>query len=249
MDTADRFEVKMLLNPVQRAGLGEAFGDRLKPDTEASPNGEYPIVTLYFDTPDHRSFWDSWRGVGSRRKLRVRVYGSSDGRISPAVFIEVKHKVDGRGVKRRLRMGFETAGALVAGNDGPFRREFGEHRVGQEILGMIGEERYTPFCVMRYFRRAYFLEGSEAFPGGEPVRMTFDEGLAVRFSLLELCPDDVRFQRNLLEEGMQIMEVKGFGAVPYPVTQVFSALGLSPGRFSKFRSAFEDFRENGGSGI
>ena len=91
--------------------------------------------------------------------------------------------------------------------------------------------------------------GSEAFFGGEPVRMTFDEGLAVRFSLLELCPDDVRFERSLLEEGTQILEVKGFGAVPYPVTQVFSGLGLSPGRFSKFRSAFEDFQENGGSGI
>lgn len=249
MDTADRFEVKMLLNPLQRTGLADAFGARLKPDTEASPNGEYPIVTLYYDTPDHRSFWDSWRGVGSRRKLRVRVYGSSDGRISPAVFVEVKHKVDGRGVKRRLRLGFETAGALVSGDDGPFRSEFGANRVGQEILGMIHEERYTPFCVMRYFRRAYFLEGSEAFPGGEPVRMTFDEGLAVRFSLLELLPDDVRFERSLLDEGMQILEVKGFGAVPFPVTQVFSSLGLSPGRFSKFRSAFEEFRDKGGEDL
>ena len=114
---------------------------------------------------------------------------------------------------------------------------------------MIGEERYTPFCVMRYFRRAYFLEGSEAALGGEPVRMTFDEGLAVRFSLMELIPDDARFERTLLDDGTQILEVKGFGAIPYPVTQVFSRLGLSPGRFSKFRSAFEDFRENGGETI
>jgi hypothetical protein len=103
MDTADRFEYKFLLTLDQRAALLARLDGELRPDTQGGSEGHYPIVSLYYDSPDRRCYWDNWRGVPSRRKLRVRVYGSEDGAIRPTSFIEVKHKADGRGVKRRVQ--------------------------------------------------------------------------------------------------------------------------------------------------
>ena len=88
-------------------------------------------------------------GVQSRRKMRVRVYGSLDGVLPPTTFAEIKHKVDGRKVKRRSKFVLAaavmclTAGALFlflpGHTDVEFRRLLG---VVQLVTGALWAASY-----------------------------------------------------------------------------------------------------------
>ncbi len=104
MEIAARFEHKILIDDARRAELLARFADRLLPDTTGSTDGRYPVVSLYCDTPDRRCHWEAWRGVPSRRKLRVRIYGTRDGSIPSATFVEVKHRDGREGAKRRVKL-------------------------------------------------------------------------------------------------------------------------------------------------
>ena len=89
MNDQQRFEFKFLITARQRDEAIHHFNGALRPDTNGG-SGCYPIVSLYYDTPDRRCYWEAWRGMPSRRKLRVRVYGTTDGGIPPTAFVEVK---------------------------------------------------------------------------------------------------------------------------------------------------------------
>ncbi len=240
MDTADRFEYKFLLTLDQRAALLASLAGQLQPDTQGGSDGRYPIVSLYYDSPDRRCYWDNWRGVPSRRKLRVRVYGSEDGAIAPTSFIEVKHKADGRGVKRRVQTTLSRALALAAGGDDPGPWNAGETRTLAEVRRLVEHEGFRPACVMRYDRHAFFLN----LPGqaaAEALRVTFDHDVAVRFDDLTPRTDDRRFRHMVLPPATCLMEVKGAGAVPFAFAEKLTQLRLSPRNFSKYSEVVRRF--------
>ena len=145
MEIAARFELKYVLPLAERDALLARFADRFRPDTLGSPSGRYPVVSLYCDTADRKCHWDAWRGVPSRRKLRLRLYGTRDGALPAATFVEIKHRDGGEGAKRRVALPLEQALALVNGHefgngvscftrDGNVAREF-SRRVQ---VGMVG---------------------------------------------------------------------------------------------------------------
>jgi len=240
MDTADRFEYKFLLTLDQRAALLASLDGALRPDTLGGSDGRYPIVSLYYDSPDRRCYWDNWRGVPSRRKLRVRVYGTEDGAIAPTSFIEVKHKADGRGVKRRVQTTLARALALAAGADDPGPWPPGETRTLAEVRLLVEQEDFRPACVMRYDRHAFFLHLAGQAPA-EALRVTFDHDVAVRFRDLTPTTDDRDFRDYVLPPDTCIMEVKGAGAVPYAFAEKLTRLRLSPRNFSKYGEGVRRF--------
>ncbi len=105
----DRFEMKFIITRAMRERMLEKMERHLRPDEVAGAGGHYPIVSLYYDTPARDCYWENINGAESRRKLRVRVYGSSAGPVPPTCFAEIKHKVDGRNVKRRACLSLEEA--------------------------------------------------------------------------------------------------------------------------------------------
>ncbi len=238
MASGDRFEHKFLLSLSQRDELLAALADELRPDAQGASDGRYPIVSLYYDSPDLRCYWDKWRGVPSRRKLRIRVYGTADGRIPAACFIEIKHKADGRGAKRRVQTSLPAALALVRGEGEAADFPPAERRVLEEARRMADADGLRPTCVMRYDRQAYFLaHGSE----DDPLRVTFDERLAVRFDDLTLRTDDRRFARQVLADGQCVMEIKGAGAVPYALARKLTSARIFPRQLSKYGEAIRLF--------
>lgn len=233
MEIAARFEHKFLIDDARRAELLARFADRLLPDKTGSTDGRYPVVSLYCDTPDRRCHWEAWRGVPSRRKLRVRIYGSRDGIIPPATFVEVKQR-DGRdGAKRRVRLPLAVACALVGGAD-VTSRDPADERILAEIRRLVAEDGYAPACVIRYDRSAYrFCDGH----GVGQLRVTFDRGVRARFDRLTPAVDDEGGELRVIPSDLAIMEVKGSTSVPYELAAYLGTAGLHPRPFSKYSAS------------
>lgn len=233
MEIAARFEHKFLVDDARRAELLARFAGRLRPDTAGSADGRYPVVSLYCDTPDRRCHWEAWRGVPSRRKLRVRVYGTRDGAIPAATFVEVKHRDGKAGAKRRVRLPLAEALALVRGET-VAGRDPADERILAEIRALVAQDGFAPACVIRYDRSAYRY-CDEA--GIEQLRVTFDQRIVARFDRLTPSVDDDGCDLAVLPRDQAVMEVKGATAVPYELAAFLGAAGLHPRPFSKYSSS------------
>jgi len=193
------------------------------------------VVSLYCDTPDRRCHWDAWRGVPARRKLRVRIYGTRDGSIPPATFVEVKHRDGKAGAKRRVRLPLAEALALVGGEP-VAGRDPADERILAEIRMLVAQDGYAPACVIRYDRSAYRY-CDEA--GVEQLRITFDQRIVARFDRLTPSVDDDACDLDVLPRDQAVMEVKGATAVPYEIADHLGAAGLHPRPFSKYSSSID----------
>ena len=233
MEIAARFEHKILIDDARRAELLARFADRLRPDTAGSTDGRYPVVSLYCDTPDRRCHWEAWRGVPSRRKLRVRIYGTHDGAIPDATFVEVKHRDGKAGAKRRVRLPLAEACALVGGAE-VTSPDPADERILAEVRALISQDGYAPACVIRYDRAAYRY-CDEA--GVEQLRVTFDQRIVARFDRLTPVVDDDGCDLAVLPRDQAVMEVKGSTSVPYDLAAYLGSAGLHPRPFSKYSAS------------
>ncbi|MCE9612285.1 MAG: polyphosphate polymerase domain-containing protein [Chthoniobacter sp.] len=228
----DRFELKFVISAAQRARLAPELLPHLRPDVHAGTGGVYPIISLYYDTTDRDCYWEKMRGQRSRRKLRVRVYGSRDGAVTPTSFVEVKHKCDSRVVKRRVELPIASALRLCAGDLEAAPLSPTEARVAEEVHGLVTTRRFRPVCCMRYDREAL----ASVDPGSD-LRITFDTGIGYRLHDLTPVPDDRNFSEFLLREGESVMEVKGTGAVPYWLARMLGTTGCRLASYSKYCNA------------
>lgn len=230
MEIAARFELKYVLPLAERDLLLARFGDRLLPDTLGGPTGRYPVVSLYCDSSDRKCYWDAWRGVPSRRKLRLRLYGTQDGSLPSVTFLEIKHRDGNEGAKRRVLMPLAQALALINGGEVP-AAGLAEARILEEARQLVADDGFRPACVIRYDRHAYRFVGAD---GAEQLRITFDHGIRSRFDGLTPQPEDDRCTLPALADGQCLMEVKGATSAPYDFAAYLSARRIFPSSFSKY---------------
>jgi hypothetical protein len=165
--------------------------------------------------------------------LRVRIYGTRDGIIPPATFVEVKHRDGKAGAKRRVRLPLAEACALVGGAD-VTSPDPADERILAEIRRLVSEDGYAPACVIRYDRCAYrFCDGH----GVEQLRVTFDQSIRARFDRLTPVVDDEGGELLVVPPDLAIMEVKGSTSVPYELAAYLGSAGLHPRPFSKYSAS------------
>ena len=234
----DRFEMKFAITSAQRAALMAQLGSYLRADENAGEGARYPVVSLYYDNAERDCYWDKARSLPSRRKLRVRVYGSHDGAVPASSFVEIKHKCDGRGVKRRVLLPLAQALRVCVGLQ-PEGVTLGEpeRRIIAEVHELVLRRHFRPVVVMRYDRTAYAAMDPES-----DLRVTFDEGIRARFDSLTPEPDDRFFAAGseLHTDGLTVMEVKVTGCIPYWLSRTISAAGCRMQSHSKFSIALEE---------
>lgn len=219
-----RFEHKFIVSAPQADALVSALGPSLIPD--ATAGGSYPVLTLYHDCPEFSALEAQRRGAPFRSKVRVRCYGSGDGRIAPTTFVELKRRDGPDGAKVRARGAAAACAALACGDaDAAADLEPGERAAATEIAGFARRAGLRPACLMRYDRRAWSLG---------PLRLTLDRDLMVRHEDLRATPDDRAFARRALDEDRLVLEVKGEGAVPLEIALLLARLGIRPRPFSKY---------------
>ena len=231
-----RTEYKFWINAEQYCQWKDEISQRLAVDQNPGHSGDYPILSQYYDTAERDCYWEKQRRFKSRRKIRLRIYGSETAKIPPAGFLEVKHKLQGVGVKRRLPMPIDSAQEFGLGNDDVLRGMYEQvGRAGRividEVLGMR-EAGHQPSMQIRYDRNAF------SSPDGT-LRITFDNLLRCRPEFPRLLPDDQDFSRFIIPEGESIMEIKSIGPVPYWLRQRAGETGLSRQSFSKYCTSLE----------
>lgn len=227
----NRREFKFVLRPGLLAPVRESVGQYLAADRGATEG--YPVISEYFDSAERNSYWQKIFGVPNRRRVRGRVYGRADGSIPPSAFVEVKHKLDGITMKRRLTMDLDKLRKFSGGIIPKTPIDPREGRVLAEVHSLVTGDNASPVVQIRYLRYAY-----DSGPEGT-IRITFDTGLCCRFKLRPLEPDCQEFNLPLLEEGASIMEVKTIGAVPFWFRGIIGKFSLVPRGFSKYATALE----------
>ncbi|MGH8047569.1 MAG: polyphosphate polymerase domain-containing protein [Chthoniobacterales bacterium] len=227
----DRYEFKFLISTAQRDAIIGEFPGHIVPDGNSGEDGGYRIYSLYFDTPQRDCYWEKLRGLRSRRKLRVRLYESTLATATGACFVEIKHKHEGRGVKRRLRVPLDAAMRITSGEEPGVELDTGEERILNEVRHLVGEKDLKPVCCLRYDRRAYMDIAEDS-----DLRITFDENICYRMDDLPSLHEGA-FDQQLLEEDEHIMEVKVTGAVPVWLTGILYAHKCTPGSRSKYCDA------------
>jgi len=216
MEPTDRFEYKFLLTPQQFQAIYTTLEHALTPDVQGSPTGSYPVVTLYYDTPSLSCYWDAKNRLPTRRKLRIRVYGSANGEIQETSFVEMKYKVDGRSIKHRLQTSLTNALAIVSSTPTVANITSFSPQILERIQHMVQVEQFHPTCMVRYQREAYSIAhfSSTESASTAPLRVTFDQGIRYRFHNLIPKADDSDFTESLIPEDHRIMELKGEGMPP-----------------------------------
>ena len=233
----NRTEYKYLITLDDMEQIQKDLDDRLVVDSLASEDGCYPIVTEYFETPDRECFWEKERRLASRRKIRVRIYGSEGGKIPPTGFIEIKHKHFGLGAKRRLFLPVDEAIEFATGNYeilNSVKRDWSrtQRMIIKELFDLIERREFGPAIQLRYDRKALMT------PDGQ-LRITFDTRLMCRSNLLPLEADDQRFESYIIPPNQSIFEVKSIGPVPYWFREYGAEKKLVRRSFSKFCTAMK----------
>lgn len=232
-----RTEYKFVISTELRDRLEEEVRLRMEVDRGPGSEGNYPIVSQYYDSPGRDCYWEKIRRLGSRRKIRVRMYGSEKAGIPPAAFIEVKHKLNGEGGKRRLPLAVDIAGRFVAGEQDVLREMLGSadrsgRMVIREVFDLLERCGHGPAIQIRYDRFAYTTPDLS-------FRITFDSDLVCRSGTHPLLPDDRGFSDEILERDKVMLEVKSIGPVPYWFREWVAGARLCRQSFSKYCTALE----------
>ena len=229
----DRIELKYLVDGAQRRAITAGL-QNVVPDRHADEDGRYPITSIYYDGPEFSVYLDRLRGVPSRRKLRVRVYGSSETAAQPVSFLEIKHKYDGRIGKRRAQL--SVADALRVGDghqpEGPV--DATQRLVIQEAHRMIKAYGLRPTCGVRYVRQAFQGQGRHA-----DLRVTFDDELGCRAHDLIPRADDLDFPVPILDPDLSVLEIKVDSFAPKWLADLVAASKTVRLPFSKYSLAVE----------
>lgn len=234
---SQRFEAKYLISDVDAMAIRDHIWPYVDPDIHGQ---EYPVTSVYLDSPDLNMYHSSATGEQNRQKLRVRTYarGGSD-----VCYFEVKRRMNQIVKKERSVVHSESARALLRGE--PIRPSMLVDP-GRDLRNLYAfcdirqALQATPRTVVRYLREAYVGKMEE------PVRITFDRRLT--------CLPSDRFDpvgwnasTGWLEAPGSpiVLEVKFTDAFPAWVEDMIRWLNLMRDSFAKYVVCVDALRADG----
>jgi hypothetical protein len=223
----NRFELKYMLTLRQAQEIKSTLSNYMIPDDHGGQDNSYGVASLYYDSPNHRCYWEKENGVRVRRKLRIRHYemGTLLTDETP-VFLEIKQRVDKVTQKRRAMLPYFDTLQLCNERQLP-ESETEDRPVIKEAYVFIWQYNLIPSCIIRYDRQAYV--GTIYDPG---LRVTFDTDVTIQLHPLHLHEDRNNFR--LLSPNNVIMEIKVNDQIPYWLTEMIAEKNLQLIRVSKY---------------
>lgn len=217
-----RLELKYHISEAQALAVRDFVRCYLEIDEfgATQPNLSYRIHSLYLDSDDLKTYWDTINSNKNRFKLRLRYY---DDAPSSPVFFEVKRRMDNailkqRGGVRRVAVPWLLAGQLPEPEhlltDQP-KHFFALQRFSQLMLSL----RARPKVHVSYLREAWMNHDDNS------VRVTMDRDVRVAYEpgarLSTEIENDVRPFGNEV-----ILELKFTGRFPNWFRDLVQGFGL-----------------------
>ena len=174
---SSRFELKYVIHPSLVRPVREFTLSYLEPDEHADPkdNWEYPVHSLYLDSPTLALARATIQGHKNRFKLRIRFY---DHKPESPVFFEIKRRVADVILKQRANVKRSALPGLLAG-EMPRWEHLTKADADDSEFGALQQ-----FCSLRDMLRAdgqaYVSYKREAYvtPNDNSVRLTFDRNIS-----------------------------------------------------------------------
>lgn len=219
--TFKRYEMKFLLNPVQKEKILACMNGHMQLDRY----GRSTIRNIYFDTDNYELIRHSMEKPVYKEKMRIRSYKKIN--ENEKVFVELKKKYDQVVYKRRiLCVEQDVKNYLYHG-----KSIQDTSQIGKEIQYFW--EYYKNLCpkvFLSYDREAYYSLDNSDF------RVTFDENILYRTNDLSLESDV--YGTYILENGMTLMEIKTAGGIPLWLSTVLSKNHIYKTSYSKYGAAY-----------
>jgi hypothetical protein len=209
-----RYEAKYLISEAQAAQIRRYCKDYLPPDPHSAGErgNEYPVLSIYLDSPSHVLLQHTLAKQTERFKLRVRTYrGCAAAADGLPAFFEIKRKINGVVQKTRARVAPGTVETLMWSERVPFDESGSWDATTRmnvnEFQGLRSRIGAAPIVGTCYMREAY--EGISA----ERTRVTLDRNL--HYGMLAEPGSGQRDMWWPVDHGGVILEVKFTGTYPF----------------------------------
>jgi hypothetical protein len=224
-----RKEQKYLITTAQYNALIYQISPYMRPD-KFGENGRYTVNSLYFESDDHKIYFETKNKLKYRQKLRLRVYDDAD--INGTAFFEVKQKHKKVVNKRRMLIPLaEAYRYLESAENNLYEYETSNHQVLREIDYFRKLYNLEPKMIVSYERHA--LHGVT----DADLRITFDFNLRCRSDNLLL--EQGSYGENFIDQDLVVLEVKVNDSVPLWLTRILQSLDCEQRSASKFCTSME----------
>jgi hypothetical protein len=198
-----RFELKYHLTEEQAQRIRDFVQSHIGLDefSVGKPNFSYSVHSLYLDSDDLKTYWDTVNGNKNRFKLRLRYYDTEP--HSP-VFFEIKRRMDRTIHKERGGVRNDKVHLLLAGHfpeDGHLLSRSGKQLVAlQRFSEFMQRLKATPKVHVAYEREAYVSDD-------DGHRVTIDRSVRVEPNLEGIIKTQMQAP-ILVYGGKVILELK-----------------------------------------
>lgn len=230
-----RKEQKYLITLDQYTELVCELLPYMRPD-KFGVNGKYRVTSLYFESPDHKIYYETKNKLKYRQKLRLRVYDDAD--MNSPAFFEVKQKHKKVVNKRRTVLPLREAYRYLENlGTKPLKEyETSNHQVLREIDYFRTFYQLEPEMVVSYDRHAmHCIDDSD-------LRITFDYNLRCRNS--DLRVENGPYGDNFIDTNLIVLEVKVNDSVPLWLTRILQRIDCEQRSASKFCTSLELLTNN-----
>ncbi len=233
MHAFNRYEIKYLVDELHVPALRSELAGRMAADPY-SPQGGYPVTSVYYDTPDLRFYWEKIEGLRFRRKVRMRLYGApSDCTDDTPVQVEIKQRVNRVTQKRRTALPYAEALRWLGGR-ADIDCDASQRPFVNEVSTLMGNLDLRPIVTTGYLREAFI--GRDADLG---LRVTIDHKVHGRDRDFGFASGAQN--RFILPPKLAVVEVKANERVPYWITDLLARLDMSVVRISKYCQSVQAF--------
>jgi hypothetical protein len=226
-----RYEKKYLLSHEQYSKIIPGLLEHMDPDEHCMHGEKYNIYNIYYDTENSDVIRHSISKPYYKEKLRLRSYNVVQS-MDDKVFLELKKKINGIVNKRRAVMTYGDAQRFLSEGVKPCMKDFRSGQVLNEIEYYLSRNKVRPAVYIGYQRMAFFGKENRDF------RVTFDSRILTRRE--ELSLEQGFYGKELMGEGMSLMEVKILGAMPLWFAEMLSGLSIYSTNFSKYGQEYMD---------
>lgn len=221
-----RYERKYLIDKATAQSFLSLISSRLSYDAFCVGGKKYRIYNIYFDTDDFAIIRESVSKPAFKEKARFRAYDNYA--ETGKGFLEIKRKINGVVVKRRIALSEPDAIDFVKSGILPHDAEC---QMSRELDRYFKCNDVSPKAYISYDRMAFFCADDNN------IRVTFDDNILYRTQNVSIEAGDGGVA--LLPPDLCILELKFAEAMPLWLANALSECRIYPHSFSKYGNVYK----------